>query len=372
MSYLVSVVIPTKDRYKYLKHLIRTIKSFELEEIEVVVQDNTEDNSEIVDFLDDLNYHNCHYYHETGFIPMSDNADKAILHSNGEYVCFLGDDDGICPNVVEWAHYMSKKGIGALRSNLPAYIWPDAISISEDAKGTLSFNQLKPIEIVLQSQNVILDVFKRGFMDRGDLPSVYHGLVSRKVLDVVYNKCNTFFPGQSPDISNGIAVALVLESFVKTNSIITISGISKYHGGKVKGINVKYPTIGDMKWFRPGAEEMWDKRLPRMAGGCTIWAESAIETLRNMGRPELIDLIDFEAIYKNYVTYYFPVRKLAYPLSKNKSLAVYATLSFIRRVLVALRRRLYAMFGITKKGEVCIHGPRNIEQCILILSKHQK
>ncbi|MBO7396023.1 MAG: hypothetical protein J6U16_07910, partial [Ruminococcus sp.] len=46
-------------------------------------------------------------------------------------------------------------------------------------------------------------------------------------------------------------------------------------------------------WLRTGAEEIWDKRLPRIAVGSIIWAESSIETFRNMGRDDLIEKIDF-------------------------------------------------------------------------------
>ena len=367
MGYLVSVVIPTKDRYKYLMHLVRSIKSFNSNQIEVVVQDNTDDNTEFVEFLDDIKFDNCHYYHETGFIPMSENADRAILHSSGEYICFLGDDDGVCPNVIEWAKYMKEKGIGALRSNLPSYLWPDATS---SKKGQVSLHNLKGGETILYSNEELLDVIQRGFTDRGNLPSVYHGIVSRNVLNQIYNKCNSFFPGQSPDISNGVAVSLVLESYVLTNDIITVSGASKFHGGKMKGLNKKYPSISDMKWFRPGAEEIWDKRLPRMAEGVTIWAESTIETLRNMGREDIIDSFDFEKIYKNYVTLYYPMRKLAYPLSKNKLLPIYAVFSFCERAFRALKKRIYGKLGVElSKDIVKYNDVDNIEQCISLLSK---
>ena len=366
MGYLVSIVIPTKDRYKYLKHLVSCIKSFNNDEIEVVVHDNTDDNTEFVSFLKELNYEHCHYYHEIGFIPMSENADKAILHSSGEYVCFLGDDDGVCPNVTKWAQYMKSNKIGALRSNLPSYYWPDASSSSKPT-GVLTYTKKESGMATLNSEDALKDVFQRGFIDRGDLPSVYHGLVSRAVLDDVYKKCNTFFPGQSPDISNGVAVSLVLDSFVKTNAIVTISGASKYHGGKVKGMNSKYPAISDMKWFRPGAEEIWDKRLPRMAEGVTIWAESTIETLHNMGRDDLVNWIDFESIYKNFVTFYYPVRQMAYKYSSNRFLPFYAHFSFARRVFRGVKRRVYSKFGIATKGQVIITGVQDINHCISLL-----
>lgn len=371
MGYLVSVVIPTKDRYTYLKYLVSSIKSFNSNDIEVVIQDNSDDNKEFIAYLKDLDYEHCHYYHETGFIPMSENADRAILHSSGEYICFLGDDDGVCPNVVDWAVYMKTNGVGALRSNLPNYIWPDASSSSLGSKGVVMYKKLKRGETSLDSKKELLDVLHRGFTDRGNLPSVYHGLVSREVLNIIYSKCKSFFPGQSPDISNGVAVSLVINNYIKTNTIVTISGASKYHGGKVKGMNKKYPMISDMKWFRPGAEEIWDIRLPRMAEGVTIWAESTIETLRNMGREDLINEIDFERIYKNYVTLYYPMRKLAYPLSANRWLPLYAFFSFSILVYKAVKRRVLTKFGIKlSKDSIRVNNVSDINECIALLSRN--
>ena len=53
---LLSIVVPTKDRYKYLKYLIELIASFNSDEVELVIQDNSEDNKEILDFLKERDY----------------------------------------------------------------------------------------------------------------------------------------------------------------------------------------------------------------------------------------------------------------------------------------------------------------------------
>lgn len=343
---LLSVVVPTKDRYKYLKRLIKLIQSYNSDEWEIVVQDNTDDNSEILEFLKELNYPGCKYFHEKGQLPMTTNADKAILHSEGEYVCFLGDDDGVCPNAIEYCRLMKEKGYEALRSNLAEYYWPDALSNFDGAQGKLIKPKVSGTHTILKTEDVLMDVVKRGFVDRGNLPSVYHGIVSRKALDRVYEKCKTYFPGQSPDISSGIAMTLVMDQFLMVDDIVTITGVSAFHGGKTVGMKKRYPEIKDMVWFRPNAETIWDKRLPKIAVGSIIWAESSIETLHNMGREDVIYKIDFETIYKHFVVYYFPIRKLAYKLTNQYcKLSVYANVFFIVRVIRAILRRMKAQIS---------------------------
>ena len=363
---LLSVVVPTKDRYKYLKHLIKLIQSYKSDEWEIVVQDNTDENSEILEFLKELNYPGCKYFHEKGQLPMTTNADKAILHSEGEYVCFLGDDDGVCPNALEYCKLMKEKGYEVLRSNLACYYWPDAVSTSQKASGYLKYKYKGKDILTFDPKETLMDVINRGFIDRGNLPSVYHGIVSRRTLNKIYDRCHTFFPGQSPDISNGIAICLSIDTIYMTKDVVTISGVSKYHGGATKGMMKKYPMVSEMVWFRPGAEEIWDKRLPLVADGTIIWTESSIETLRNMDREDIIDRIDFERVYKNFVVLSFPMRKYAYPLSSNPLyLKVYAYLFFIKRVCNAIYRRICQKFI---PDDVRCKNVNNIEECAAVLA----
>lgn len=367
---LLSVVVPTKDRYKYLKHLIKLIQSYQSDEWEIVVQDNTDDNTEILEFLKELNYPGCKYFHEKGQLPMTTNADKAILHSEGEYVCFLGDDDGICPNALEYCKLMKKKGYEAMRFNLVDYHWPDATSKYESTGGRLIYCNITKALTILNSEEVMMDVVKRGFIDRGSLPSVYHGIVSRAALDRIYKKSDTFFPGQSPDISNGFATATVISNFVMVDDLVTISGASKFHGGITKGMTKQFPEIKDMVWFRPGAEEMWDKHLPKIAVGSIIWAESSIETLKKMERNDIVENINFTPIYKFFVVYYYPVRKMAYQLSRHPFLlSIYAQIGFLKRATNALLRIIRNKMGVNKNGENVVIEVENIEQCVSVLSK---
>lgn len=366
---MLSVVVPTKDRYKYLKHLIKLIQSYNSDEWEIVVQDNTDDNTEILEFLKDLNYSGCKYFHEKGQIPMTTNADKAILHSEGEYVCFLGDDDGVCPNAIEYCRLMKEKGYEALRSNLADYNWPDAVSRSENVGGQLYLPRIKKHQSLLRSIDVMEDVVKRGFVDRGKLPSVYHGIVSRQTLDRVYDRCKTFFPGQAPDISGGFSVALTIDSFLYVDDIVTISGASKFHGGTTLGMNKQYPEIKDMVWFRPDAERIWYPKLPKIAVGSIIWAESSIETLNAFGREDIISNIDFETIYKHFSVYYFPIRHLVKDLTSHPlSLGFYTYIYFCKRVWNAFIRRVKKALKIRIKGVNVLPDVNNIEECILVIS----
>ena len=51
---LLSIIIPTKDRYHYLKECITTVLSVNTDDFELIIQDNTADNSEIRDFCEEI------------------------------------------------------------------------------------------------------------------------------------------------------------------------------------------------------------------------------------------------------------------------------------------------------------------------------
>lgn len=95
MKPLLSIVIPTKDRYEYLIQLIELIESFKSDDIEIVIQDNTKENKDILSFVHKRLSENFRYSHVSEQLTISENSDRAIRNSTGEYVCFLGDDDGM-------------------------------------------------------------------------------------------------------------------------------------------------------------------------------------------------------------------------------------------------------------------------------------
>ena len=344
MDKLISIVIPTKDRYYYLKKVIELIEGFKSDEIEIIIQDNSSDNREIIEFLNDNSCPCTRYFHESGQIPMSTNADKAILHSSGKYVCFIGDDDGVTPYVVECAKWMERKGIDAVLPATVNYIWPDAIRRKAFAANSKLF--YTPFSGKCASFSAF-DELKRlideGLTNRGKLPRVYHGVVSRAALNKIYEHCSTFFPGSSPDISNAVALALVVDKYCIVDMPITISGASKFHGGGTDLIPKKYPDLADIPWLLPEAIEKWDKRIPPKGIGISLWADSAIKALQAMDRQDLVEDIKFDDMYSIYISAYPSLKGMVYPLAHNKvKVFVRSNLILFKRYCNAFKRLIIA------------------------------
>ena len=299
---LLSIVVPTKDRYKYLNYLIELIAGFKSDEIELVIQDNSDDNKDFVDYLEKLDYDFIKYNHVFGQLPMSVNSDKAVLNSSGEYICFLGDDDGVTRKIIDGVHWMKENNIEAVKPVVPSYYWPDANEgrgINHSA--VIFFRKYNGKVREMSAYNELLKVLKAGIPNRGEMPLAYHAIVSREAMDRIFNKCGTYFPGNSPDIANAVALSLVVKKYAIVNWPWTISGRCVFGGGGVSVPGKKYPPeISDMPWFLPDAELNWDKLIPRIAVGETIWPESAISALRKMGRDDLIEIINLDKMYANF------------------------------------------------------------------------
>ena len=178
--------------------------------------------------------------------------------------------------------------------------------------------------------DTLIEIVGKGFINRGHMPLVYHGIVLRDTLDKVFKIGGTYFPGCSPDISNGVALSLVTKKFVFYNKIVTFSGASKFHGGGVYTSGKKHPDLEDIKWFLPGAVENWDKRLPQIGEGDSIWCDSAIKALRYMGRADLEEHINFENLYVHFAISHKDLIDMSLSLTKNKSRFYF---NFIKRLV---------------------------------------
>lgn len=348
---LLSVVVPTKDRYKYLKYLIDLIASFKSDEIELVIQDNSDDNTEFVSYLEGLNYDFIRYNHIKGQIPMAINSDKAILNSTGEYVCFLGDDDGLTRYTLDCARWMKSNNIEAVKSSTVNYYWPDITQGSQKApSAVVRYQSFTGSVKYILAKDELLRVLHNGIQNRGNMPLVYHSIVHRVVLDTIYEKVGTFFPGNSPDISNAVALSLVVEKFVYVDIPLAFSGWSVFHGGGVHATGKKgHPEINEIPWFRPEAEEKWDKKVPRIAAGSMIWADSAINALKSMGATNLYHEINFNKMYACFLLNNPQYKDRVDAVCENKGVfKFYYFKEFVQKYVNALFRRIGWRLGFIR------------------------
>ena len=96
---LLSIVIPTKNRQQYCLAAVKQIISLNLDKTQVVIQDNSDDRSLEKNLKQVIEYGKVKYHYREGVISFVDNFSEAVSLCDGEYICMIGDDDGILPNI---------------------------------------------------------------------------------------------------------------------------------------------------------------------------------------------------------------------------------------------------------------------------------
>ena len=299
MGYLLSVVIPTKNRYKYLKHLITMIKDFQSNDIELIIHDNTADNAEILGFLSTIDYPNVSYFHVKEHLSVSQNAEQAILKSIGKYVCFIGDDDGLYPEIIDSVKEADSKGLEAFICKCVKYNWPDYIDNGRyKISGVVLEEVTKRKDGYLNVKSELNKVINDGFGTLGLLPKVYQGVVSRQLLERLYERCGTYFPGPSPDMANAVALSILTDKVYFFNRKLIITGQCKSVGGGERLLKGNLKSISDVPHLSQEDVNSWDKNLPNLWCAETIWPDSGISAMKQL---DYSYPINYTKIYARFI-----------------------------------------------------------------------
>lgn len=312
MHPIISIVVPTKNRYKYLTHLITLVEGFNDKRIELVVHDNSDDNLEIIDFLKGKSLLSTVYFYDTDKLSMGENAERGINKCTGEYVCFIGDDDAVCRNIADCAEWMRKNDFDALRSLYLNYIWNENIG---DKKGLLYYDEISLMYKIGNPVNELIKILKSGVPHFGHMAKIYHGIVKRSLLQEIQNKYGTLFPGPTPDMSGAVSISPFLKKFAMIEVPVILPGMSRMVGGGVMG---KVLTLDEVKFITDRDRNNWEKDFPKLWATELIWPDCALKALRNIKHEELIKYLNRNKILSRLVVIHKSYLKEAYNYSFNK------------------------------------------------------
>ncbi|MBM6619095.1 glycosyltransferase family 2 protein [Bacillus suaedaesalsae] len=373
MNYLLSVIIPTKNRYIYLKECIRTIVSLDSSEIEIVIQDNTQKNEEILHFLQKLNFPNIKYFHETNNLSQTENSDLALSNATGKYVCYIGDDDTITKQMLDVVIWADQRKIESCIFPVAIYYWPDVV-FKFFKYPTLSFplNRLSVNNINAKEQ--LNKCLRKGGTTLNKLPKVYHGIVLKDKLEEVYEKTNSYFPGPSPDMANATSLALVIKKHVWIEFPLMVSGYSYKSAGGMGARGSHKARIKDVAQLPLNTEEKWEHTIPKIWLASTIWSESCIKALRAMKYESLIKDMNWSYLYANMLTHnveYIEEVKpyLNSPLKIIKTL-FWFTILFTQKSFNFIRNFFRTKFNLTKKRTY--HGVSSLEEAMVIVNDYNQ
>ena len=102
---LLSILIATKNRIPYCIQVIEKILKYPNQDFELVIQDNS-DSLDLFDYVKGIIDSRFVYNYTPPPFSSIHNFNKVINLSKGKYLCLIGDDDCVSPeifNLVRWA-----------------------------------------------------------------------------------------------------------------------------------------------------------------------------------------------------------------------------------------------------------------------------
>lgn len=356
---ILSIVIPTRNREEYCIHALNHILSFEEQDFELIIQDNS-DTKRILDYVKKNQDSRLKYHYVPERINSVINMDYAISLATGKYITMIGDDDTVLPTIFNVVKYANKFGYDAIsQKNVIPYFWPNSLGAGSSGKLNLnrfSFEKKRPD--INKNLNLFL---KNGMIDylSFDFPKVYHGIVLKSVLDKVKSKTGHYFGGLSPDIYAAMTLSFFTERFIVIDYPFSVGGICK-SSTTAQGITGGHR--GELKTaphLHLRGNYIWDKRIPQYYSVESIWAESAIK-----GFIEL----DNESLLKNFRFPYFVlfaiwrgkgIRKLIIKKALNSQEGLFS------KIILVLNTFAHIIpFLITKILKLILNKKRNNSQTI--------
>ncbi len=298
---ILSIIVPTKNRYEYLRHLVRVFCDSNSSEVELIIQDNSDNQSaDFLRMLDEVCDKRIKYNYTHGWISVVDNCDIAVAAATAEYLCMLGDDDAIIVDLaLSIVKYAKINNIDAVVVNKAQYYWPDTSHgvWGQSLAGKVFYEKYAfnayPVAHACERKKV----FKEGATGSlNRLPRVYHGFVSRRSMLALKKQAGTFFPGPSPDMANAIALSFVVNKVVYIDAPSIISGHGKKSTGGMGGEKTHHGNIENQTHLPRGAVDCWDHRIPRFWSGPTIYADSVLKAIASV-KTETLNKFNFDYLY---------------------------------------------------------------------------
>ena len=391
-SPLLSIVIPTRNRFEYVKSAITSILDIEDARIELVIQDNSDSDKLKLWLNDNINDSRLKYNYFDSPLSFVGNFSEGIEASSGEYICIIGDDDGINPEIISATQWMKDENIDCLSARISAnYVWGDAevptTLFTSETGGVLSIANLSGEIIQADPKKELINFINGGLISYLDfnLPKIYHGIVKIESLNEVKRITGSYFGGLSPDIFASISLACIVKRVFVTDYPLTISGVCGVSASIVEGLLKKNSKkLEDAPHLRNRGHYEWSELVPRVYCVETIWADSAISAIKAMGQYNLLKNVNIPRFAAASINANKGISKQVKESLENVSrlrgdsylkyyiiFCWYLTVFKFKRISHLFKRvynRILIILG--RKHFVSLKGVNNINEATSILTKY--
>ena len=221
----VSIVIPTRNGFRYLRYAIESVLAQEARTFELVVSDNhsTDGTSEYLKTIADERFR---VIRPDRLLSMVEHFEFALASARGEWVTTLGDDDGVMPFFFD---NLTRLRLERVKANAIAfrrayYFWEGVDELHGDMV-VISFPYPRGF---YKNNRWSMFLCLSSVIDYMHLPQTYTtGLVRRRYIEAIKAKANgVFFYGKAPDAASAVALLLHAKRHYRVEEPVFWTGTS--------------------------------------------------------------------------------------------------------------------------------------------------
>ncbi|MCB2107759.1 MAG: glycosyltransferase family 2 protein [Rhodobacteraceae bacterium] len=222
-----SIVVPTRNRIETLKICLESIFVQPERDMEIVVADNASaDGTE--SYVKSLTDSRVVYTRSDEPLSMRGNWTRALQRISGDWLIFIGDDDALMPDFTALAELVMRKAdVPIIAWNRPIYRWPSFAG--EHERNRLKFRVGTTLKLV--DSKAALKAMYQKFIKPFDMPSVYHNLVQRSLVQKITEALNGYPMSISPDMGSGILNLAYSDRFAQFDRPLSVMGYSDGSAG---------------------------------------------------------------------------------------------------------------------------------------------
>lgn len=297
MEPLLSIIIPTRDREKYCISCVEYMLSVFPLEVQFVIQDNSV--SELIsEWKEEHNRENVTYNHIYEPLSPIDNFNKAIELARGKYIIFVGDDDIVLPNAFDLVKWADSEGVDSIaQKRNVSYLWPNGCRSGELLEPYVPNSEaIERCDLKKCLANYLME----GCCDNPrlyHLPSFYHGIIKRTILDNIKKDTGDYLGGLSSDSYSATALSFYVTNHIEINKFFTIPGacpssttvanMQRAHCGELS----MAPHLQNRKNYK------WHVLIPEYYSIQTIWSESVLQALNDTNHNDYLRYFSSEDLF---------------------------------------------------------------------------
>jgi glycosyltransferase involved in cell wall biosynthesis len=277
---ILSVIIPTHERFRYAKETVAAILGMH-EDIELIVSDT----SAVDPWTSFAQHPRLRIVRPGTGLSVVDNFNAALSHATGDYVCFIGDDDLITPEIVDIACKAKSLGVDAVHFTFPIlFYWKDYLHRSdpEAYSGTIWVSQYSGRIRTLDTEAALREAADNLGHGVFDMPRSYCGLISRSLIERILADHDALFGGVSPDI---YSAALISAHAVKALDVDFPAIIPGASGASTAGQSAAGRHVGELRdndHIRPFRDLIWHPLVPEFYSVPTVWGYSLVRAIERL------------------------------------------------------------------------------------------